>query len=195
MRSTAPTEGDDDTTVSRPTRRALGAALAIAASLTAAGAGAQDVSAALSCTPIEDDDVRLACYDSVLRPSSAPRENPGAAAAPAEAAPRSLLEAPARETRPPPRESAAREAPAASTIPAANAADIGVVLVVGMRETQGRALVFTTEDGASWVQTDSQRNLRRPEVPFRAEIREGAMSSRFLVIDDGRRSIRVRRAE
>jgi hypothetical protein len=63
-----------------------------------------------------------------------------------------------------------------------------------MRETQGRALVFTAEDGRVWVQTDTQRDVLRPKVPFRAELKEGSLMSRFLVTEDGR-AYRVRPAQ
>jgi len=128
------------------------------------GQGAQ------SCTAIDNDAARLACYDRALRPT------PPAAVAPAPAEPAAA---------PPPRAAA----------PVAGAArDEGIVpiVVVGIRALPGREATFTTEDGTRWVQTDSQRLVSLPDTPFDAEIKPGTMGSSFLVPKERGRAIRVR---
>ena len=136
----------------------------------------------VACTAIANDAERLACYDKALRPAA-----PAPATVPAPAA-RTPEPAPA------PAPAAARAAPAA---PRAGApADDGIVpiVVVGMRALPGRETTFTTEDGAAWVQTDSQRLVGLPDTPFAAEIRRGSMNSYFLVPKERGRAIRVRLA-
>jgi acyl-coenzyme A thioesterase PaaI-like protein len=54
------------------------------------------------------------------------------------------------------------------------------------------AAVFVTDDGDVWVQTDGRRVVV-PDVPFDAEIRPGALGSRFLAPRAGGRAVRVRR--
>jgi hypothetical protein len=49
-----------------------------------------------------------------------------------------------------------------------------------------------TDDGDVWVQTDGRRVVV-PDVPFDAEIRPGALGSRFLAPRAGGRAVRVRR--
>jgi hypothetical protein len=66
------------------------------------------------------------------------------------------------------------------------------IVVVSVRALPGRETQFTTQDGATWVQTDSQRIAGLPDTPFDAELRPGAMSSQFLVPKNGARAIRVR---
>jgi hypothetical protein len=214
MCATPSTRSDDDTTLpiaaaSRKPRgmRAIVCALLIVGACVTITAAAQG--SAQTCTALANDVERLACYDRALRqapsapeaasseaaPSAASAPSSSAAAPTGQAAPApSLLEAPARETRPPTRDASAPSAPVANAATASSPSDLGVIVVVGMREAQGRALVFTAEDGRVWVQTDTQRSARRPQVPFRAEIREGTLSSRFLVTEEGR-TYRVRRAE
>jgi hypothetical protein len=68
------------------------------------------------------------------------------------------------------------------------------IVIVGVRTLQGRETTFTTDDGVSWVQTDSQRLFGLPEAPFDAELKPGAMGSYFLVPKDRARAIRVRQA-
>ena len=53
-------------------------------------------------------------------------------------------------------------------------------------------MVFTTEDGQVWRQSDSKRVFPRSEQ-FQATIKKGMMGSFFLQIDGIRRNIRVKR--
>jgi hypothetical protein len=159
---------------------------------------------AVPCTAIDDDAQRLACYDRALRGTPAPAATPEAAStqAPNRNAPPAAAQAPSasvaeaeprRERRV--RESAAATAPAAPAAPAAGRDDdeqIVPIVVVGMRALPGRETTFTTQDGTSWVQTDSQRVVGLPDTPFDAEIKRGAMGSYFLVAKDRPRAIRVR---
>ena len=66
------------------------------------------------------------------------------------------------------------------------------IVVVGVRAQPGRAAVFTTRDGATWVQNDGQSLTGFPDTPFDAELKPGAMGSQFLVPKNGGRAIRVR---
>jgi hypothetical protein len=145
-------------------------------------AGAQ---AAVPCTAIADDEERLACYDRALRAASPPAAPTPAAQAPAAPA------APAAQTR-------ASPAPPPASAPAArrtNDEEVIPIVIVGVRTPQGRETTFTAQDGTTWVQTDSQRVVGLPETPFDAELKAGAMGSRFLVPAGRGRAIRVRRVE
>jgi hypothetical protein len=95
---------------------------------------------------------------------------------------------------------AAAAAPAAPAAPAGRrgepAAEAVVpVVIVSMRALPGRPVMFMTEDGTAWVQTDSQRVVGLPATPFPAEMRPGAVGSTFLVPKERGRAIRVRAVE
>jgi hypothetical protein len=209
MRIKAPLESPDHAIVSVEARRTF-AALCVLAIVLGAGGAPEALAQGGPCTAIEDDAERLACYDRALRPAPAASPAPAPRAAPTPApAPPAAASAPVpdagdsrRERRV--RESTAAPAPApaparaAPPAPAAGApADEAIVpiVVVGMRALPGRETTFTTNDGAMWVQTDSQRLVSMPDTPFNAEIRPGAMGSYFLVPSDRGRAIRVRRAD
>jgi hypothetical protein len=147
------------------------------------------------CTTIEDDAERLACYDRALRaaspapaaPAPAP-QGPTAPAAEKPAAPSAQAPAaPASQASPSP-------APTASALAASPDAVVAIV-IVSVRTLPGRETTFTTQDGRMWVQTDSQRIYGLPDTPFDAEIRPGAVGSKFLVPKNGGRAIRVRLVE
>jgi hypothetical protein len=158
--------------------------------------------AAVPCTAIDSDAERLACYDRALRGAAAPAVTPpptaqaparsaAPAATPAErATPSAPGNEPRRERRV--RESAAPAPSAPSAASDAGDAETRTVVIVGMRGLPGRETTFTTDDGTSWVQTDSQRVTGMPEPPFDAEIKPGAMGSYFLIAKDRARAIRVR---
>jgi hypothetical protein len=158
--------------------------IALAALLPSEPVAAQ---AAVPCTAIDNDAERLACYDRALRPSAEPSEHSAAGPAGTEVAPRTERRV---------RESTARPAPAAPAAAPAARDEGGIVplVIVGVRTLPGRETTFTTEDGARWVQTDSQQLVGLPEAPFEAELKPGAMGSRFLQPKDHPRAIRVRPA-
>jgi hypothetical protein len=187
MRSdTSRTRLDDDISLrTRAARRRVFAAMLIAMATTLAATHVVG-QGAVPCTAIEDDVQRLACYDRALRGS--PPAPAVAAPAPAVAAPAAAIAAPA--AAPQPERAAAAPAPpaAAST---SGGQEIIPIVVVATRALPGRETTFTTEDGASYVQTDSQRLDSLPRTPFAAEIKRGAVGSYFLVPQD-RRAIRVR---
>lgn len=204
MRTAAPREGQDHDTL-LPNAAAFAAALVVAA-LTAASppqpAGAQ---AAPPCTAIENDAERLACYDRALRtpaPASAPTQAAPAAQAPAQAAPSAAPSATSPAATEPRSERRIRgsSAPAAPAAPAAgDSGDDDIddriipIVIVGVGAYPGRGTVFTAQDGATWVQSDTQRVGNLPETPFEAELKPGTMGSYFLVPKQGR-AIRVRNA-
>lgn len=66
------------------------------------------------------------------------------------------------------------------------------VTVTSVRKNLGNRLIFETEDGHIWLQTD-QRSVRYEDTPFTAEIRPASMNSFFLKPDSGGVSVRVRR--
>jgi hypothetical protein len=186
-----------------PGRKAL-ACLAAIASLFAAAALGQG----LACPDIENDAERLACYDRALRPNrppgpaaQAPAVAPtvtapaaaaaaptGAAVAPAAAA--ASTTAPAAVTPPP----AVASVPAAAPANAPAADETITVVIADVKLVQGRPVTFTTADGTVWVQNDSQTIRNVPETPFDAELKPGALGSRFLLPKGQSRSIRVRLA-
>ena len=172
---------------------AAAAALPIAFALTpAVTAFAQEVAAdndARACAQIENDAQRLACYDRALRTSASATQSPVQASEPAaRSVPRATTA---------PRAADAPIAPTAARGPVAgDVADAqpgpAAIVVVAIREMQGQNVMFTTDQGQVWIQTDGRRNYY-PEVPFGAEIRSGTMNSYFLIPNDRGRSIRVRR--
>jgi hypothetical protein len=86
-------------------------------------------------------------------------------------------------------------APAAPTAGrAANDDGIVPIVIVGMRGLPGRETIFTAADGATWVQTDTQRVAGLPDPPFEAELKPGSLGSYFLVPKEHGRAIRVRAA-
>ena len=66
------------------------------------------------------------------------------------------------------------------------------VTVTSVRKNLGNRLIFETEDGHIWLQTD-QRSVRYEDTPFTAEIRPASMNSFFLKPVSGGVSVRVRR--
>jgi hypothetical protein len=175
MRTVASQEGQDHATLLRSSA-AIAAAVVAAAALAAGSWQPAAAQGAVPCTAIEDDAERLACYDRALRPApAAPTAQPSASSAvPAPAAP------------------AAPAAPVAGAATSAN--DVIPIVIVGVRTLPGRETIFTAEDGATWVQSDSQQIVGLPDAPFEAEIQPGAMGSRFLRPKDFPRRIRVRSA-
>ena len=157
-----------------------GAGAVVAVVALAAGApklaAQQPAAQAATCTTIADDAERLACYDRALRAGS-PQPAAQATGAQAPIAP-----------------AAAPQAAASQRQSDADKGAIAIV-VVSVRTTPGRETVFTAQDGSTWVQTDSQRVFGLPETPFDAEIKSGAMGSRFLAPSNGARAIRVRQVE
>ena len=103
------------------------------------------------------------------------------------------------ENRPP----ASDQAPAAPAAQASTAAPPSPaspdkmipIVIVSVRSLPGRETSFTTKDGATWVQTDSQRIYGLPDPPFDAELKPGAVGSTFLVPKTGSRAIRVKLVE
>jgi hypothetical protein len=213
MRNSAPRERRDHATL----LPFAGAVVAVVLAALAAGFSALEAAAQSEpCTTIQDDAERLACYDRALRgaPPAQPAPAPAAqtpASPPAQTtAPAPAAPPPAQTTAPAPAQTAApaptspsQPAPSTAAAPAqqtpasrepqrdADEATIAIV-VVSVRALPGRETMFTTQDGATWVQTDSQRIVGLPDTPFDAEIRPGAMSSEFLVPKGGSRAIRVR---
>jgi hypothetical protein len=192
------TRQDHDISLCRPA--ALCATLLLAA-LTLVPAQRAAAQGAVPCTAIDDDAQRLACYDRALRGTPAPAATSPAAATqtPNRSAPPAAAQAPAApvaEAEPRGerrvRESAAPTAPAAPVAGRDDDEQIVPIVVVGMRALPSRETTFTTQDGTSWVQTDSQRIVGLPDTPFDAEIKRGAMGSYFLVAKDRPRAIRVR---
>ena len=149
-------------------------ALAACAALHAPRAAAQAQNAG-RCTAIDNDAERLACYDRALRPAPATRRE------------REVRESTASA---PPAAPAPRRAPEATK---EQASDIVPIVIVQIRALPGRAATFVTDQGDTWVQTDTQRQL--PDVPFKAAIKPGSMGSAFLVPDDYAHSFRVRRGQ
>jgi hypothetical protein len=186
------------------TGRNASGCLAAIASLFAAAALGQG----LACPDIENDAERLACYDRALRPNRPPgpaaaQAPPAAAAttapAPAATAPTGAAVAPAAAAAaaavPPAVAAPAVVDVAPAATPAATAEDKTITItVVEVRIVQGRPTTFTAADGTVWVQNDSQTLRNVPEAPFDAELKPGALGSRFLLPKGQTRSIRVRLA-
>jgi hypothetical protein len=214
MRTAAPREGQDhDTLLPGP---AAVAVIVLLAALTATSPAHHAAAQSQPCTAIQNDAERLACYDRALRATSpaptAPAAtasaptSPAASAAQAPAAPVTQAPPPAAQaptTQAPAAQAPAAQAPAApaaqaSTATSASSANpdkVIPIVVVNVRALQGRETSFTTQDGATWVQTDSQRIYGLPETPFDAELKPGAVGSTFLVPKSSKRAIRVKLVE
>lgn len=187
MSTAAPREGRDHDTLI-PGAGAV-AAIVVLAALAAQFAPQNVAAQSAPCTAIADDAERLACYDRALRaepvaPAAVP--TPEAPIAPPVQAPVAPVEAPT---------TSAAKAPAAENRQQDADRQIVPIVVSGVRTLQGRETTFTTQDGAVWVQTDSQRVVGLPATPFEAELKPGAMGSTFLVPKNGVRAIRVRPVE
>ncbi len=70
---------------------------------------------------------------------------------------------------------------------------VAVVVAAMDRDAYGK-LIFTTESGQVWRQTDQGRP-RYPAIPFDAEIRKGAAGSFFIEPSSGGIAIRVKRSK
>jgi hypothetical protein len=194
MRTVASQEGQDHATLRRSSA-AFAAAVVAAATVACWSWQTAAAQGAVPCTAIENDAERLACYDRALRPAPAgpapAATAPAATVAPAANAPAATAVAPHSE-----RTVSQAAAAAAPTAPVAGAAistaSVIPIVVVGVRRLPGRETIFTTEDGTTWVQSDSTQIVGLPEAPFEAEIQPGAMGSRFLQPKDFPRRIRVR---
>lgn len=199
MRTAAPREGrDHDTLLPGP---AAVVVIVLLAALTTEWPAHRAAAQSPPCTAIQDDAERLACYDRALRATSAAPAAPAAAAQAPTSSAASAAQAPAA----PVTQAPAAQAPAAQT-PAAPAAQssaaapaspadpdkITPIVVVAVRALPGRETSFLTKDGATWVQTDSQRIYGLPDTPFDAELKPGAVGSTFLVPKTGGRAIRVK---
>lgn len=68
------------------------------------------------------------------------------------------------------------------------------VVVVAVEENVYGKLVYTTQEGEVWRQSD-QRSPRTPELPFDAEIRRAAAGSFFLKPSSGGIAVRVQRRQ
>jgi hypothetical protein len=203
MRTAAPREGQDHATL-LPDAGAFIAVLVLAA-LAAASPQPTAAQAAPPCTAVEDDAERLACYDRALRTPSpsapapaaqAPAQNPPASAPPATSPAPAATAEPRSERRI--RNSAAPAAPAAPVAGDSGDDDdddkIIPIVIIGVGARAGRETVFTAQDGATWVQTDTQRLGNLPDPPFEAELKPGTLGSYFLVPKEQGRAIRVRNA-
>jgi hypothetical protein len=69
------------------------------------------------------------------------------------------------------------------------------VVVVSVDSNAYGKLIFTTESGQVWRQTDQGRPPRYRQIPFGAEIRQGAAGSFFIKPLSGGASIRVKRSK
>lgn len=196
----------------------LGILLLLSASQTFAE---QAEEAIVRCAKLTSDKARIGCLENALRGANAPAaetgevaetasgaaaRTPGSEASSASSAVAPLTAVPEEPHRPAaaaePRETGAQEA----AVPATDADQFGlpperleaarpdkvVVTVTAVRQDSYGKLIFTTTSGQTWVQTDQSRRRYR-DVPFEAEIREGASGSFFLRQASGGPSVRVRR--
>jgi hypothetical protein len=139
------------------------------------------------CAALAQAAERLECYDGLLPPAANDRES---RQAPDRAAGGSLP-AP-RDSGSPSREAA--EPPASSDIDsreeAAEPTSFAVV-VINVRESASRKLIYVTKEGQVWEQIDSHDPVYR-DFPFTAEIRQAAFGSYLLRSEHYGASIRVR---
>jgi hypothetical protein len=201
MRNAAPLEVRDHATL-LPCAGAVVAVVALAA-LAAQWPAQQPAAQSAPCTTIADDAERLACYDRALRAASPENATPAPTAQAPVTSPVPAPIAPAPTAQGPTTASGESPAQPAASAPAADATaerqresdGTIAIVVVGVRILPGREAAFTAQDGATWVQTDSQRVVGLPATPFDAELKSGVMGSKFLVPKNGARAIRVRPAE
>jgi hypothetical protein len=181
----------------------------ILAAATSAAADAEDVIAACARIPSTGD--RILCLENALRRLGGGQYTPGQAESPVEASettsPSDIPTSDAQElaattnvTAPEPSSdpvSATAGGGAESFgLPPARSQpqrpDSVLVNVTSVRQNPYGKLIFSTDTGQEWLQTD-QASRRFPDIPFDAEIRVAASGSFFLRRASGGPSVRVRR--
>jgi len=146
----------------------------------------------LKCSEIVDLSPRLACYDAV---SAALQQGPQdqVETAPAAEAPAATSPVASADTAESNAEFRANfGAQHIAREPEQEEPDEIRVLVTSWSTSPLGKMIFTTEDGQIWRQSDSNRVFPRSEQ-FSATIKKGMMGSFFLKIDGIRRAIRVKR--
>lgn len=173
---------------------------------------AADTVATEDCRSIEDDALRLACYDGVTSPAAKPPAQPSSAAvpakplevAPAAAPPVPATPAPAAAVPAAVAAPAAKELPAAETVPLDDevgreklsrddeAADPGVRgRVVSCREDATGKHLFYFDNGQIWKQKDNSR-IRWQECEFDVTISKDFFG--YKMVRDGEKSkVRIAR--
>lgn len=141
----------------------------------------------LRCRAIKDSAARLACYDAIAVPSTAPaaaaQPKAGTPAAAAPAAPK------AAEAPPTPAQQFGMEA----KTPAAQLEAIEST-IPGMFEGWGPNTVITLANGQSWQISDSSSGYIHKENP-KVRIRRAFMGSFTLEFEDSSRVAKVRRVK
>lgn len=135
------------------------------------------------CALIDDETERFRCYDRVLRPgeSNAPPPSPQSTPAPA-STPAPVIEPVDTE----------RERFGVKERRPSEPDSIDVVIVKLGESLLGRMLYYT-EDGQVWQQTDNKKTPIYRKTPFAARIKRGTMDSFFVKPDYGGFSVRVHR--
>ena len=133
------------------------------------------------CGLIDDEIERYNCYDRVLRPGDATTPSqPRSSTPPVQPAPEAQPAESERE-----RFGVKERRPSEPNT-------INVVIVQIGENALGR-LLYYTEDGQVWQQTDNKKAPLYRKTPFEAKIRRGTMDSFFVKPDYGGFSVRVHR--
>lgn len=67
------------------------------------------------------------------------------------------------------------------------------IVIVSISRTKLGKLVYRTEDGQVWRQSDNRRPPAYRKTPFAARVKKGALGSFFIKPDDGGYAVRVQR--
>ena len=145
-----------------------------------------DESILRDCATIDDDGLRLSCYDQVLRPAKAEEHAARPATGDKRVPVQSDLPAVAAEEQP-----GADEKFGLKEEQPREAVSITVTVKAIRKNLAGRFL-YTTEEGQVWLQIDT-RKVRYDEVPFSAKIRSASLGSFLLKPVSGGVSVKVRR--
>ncbi|MEE8258407.1 MAG: hypothetical protein V3R20_01805 [Sphingomonadales bacterium] len=135
------------------------------------------------CALIDEEIARYRCYDRVLRPGESNAPATSAPTTPAPAATPAPVIAPAETERD--RFGVKERRPSEPGF-------IDVVIVKLGESLLGRMLYYT-EDGQVWQQTDNKKTPIYRKTPFAARIKRGTMDSFFVKPDYGGFSVRVHR--
>ena len=133
------------------------------------------------CGLIDDEIERYNCYDRVLRPGETPTpREPRSSTPPAQPAPEAQPADVERE------QFGVKERRPSEP-------DLLNVVIVKIGENALGRLLYYTEDGQIWQQSDNKKTPMYRKTPFAAKIRRGTMDSFFVKPDSGGFSVRVHR--
>lgn len=159
------------------------------------------------CALIDDESQRHRCYDSVLRPGSSGAPATAPTTGPAAATEPPVVATPAIPAAVPPVAVPPVAVPSTKVNDAVQAGrqrfgvrdirpeepDFIDIVIISIGKTKLGKLIYHTQDGQVWLQSDTRRPPAYRKTPFAARINKGSMGSFFIKPDRGGYSVRVQR--